>query len=300
MTLWLPCDITYTWNPNDPFFCKWPCFWGSNPPKQRTHVVPYFDVVFSCLLGFPFFLALQAGFTPGAKGELYKDIKAAARKTVLRRFKACLRGVVVTGGTLTLSTVSLGCCWGGHFLHLGLGILNNWIVYGCFNWMMNQTFTWEMLVSPNIHLKLGVEGSTSFLWFCWEVQMMLGTIATLPQIDQTTPKTKLLFHSFDQFVQHTPPKFNNIAPEKWWLEGRRSIPSFWGPLYIFPGYTRCSLLNNFQGVDFPCQEAGCGDLEKHIVEETIRQDFFCVVFLWFRKESGFVSPWKYGISSVLS
>ena len=53
---------------------------------------------------FPFFLALQAGFTPGAKGELYKDIKAAARKTVLRRFKVCLlRGVVVTGGTLTLS-----------------------------------------------------------------------------------------------------------------------------------------------------------------------------------------------------
>jgi len=29
----------------------------------------------------------EAGFTPGAKGELYKDIKAAARKTVLRRFK---------------------------------------------------------------------------------------------------------------------------------------------------------------------------------------------------------------------
>ena len=32
---------------------------------------------------------MQAGFTPGAKGELYKDIKAAARKTVLQRFKVC-------------------------------------------------------------------------------------------------------------------------------------------------------------------------------------------------------------------
>ena len=27
---------------------------------------------------------------------------------------------------------------------------------GCFNWMMNQTFTWNMVVLPNIHFKLVV------------------------------------------------------------------------------------------------------------------------------------------------
>jgi len=62
------------------------------------------------------------------------------------------------------------------------------------------------------------------------------------------------------------------------MVGRKTIHSFLlGPFVHFSGVH--SLLNNFQGVDFPCQEAGCGDLEKHIVEETIRQDFFCVVFL---------------------
>ena len=40
-------------------------------------------------------------------------------------------------------------------------ILNSWnlkqqFFIGCFNWMMNQIFTWEMVVSPNIRLKLVV------------------------------------------------------------------------------------------------------------------------------------------------
>ena len=30
---------------------------------------------------------------------------------------------------------------------------------GCFNWMMNQIFTWEMVVLPNIHFNLVVWGS---------------------------------------------------------------------------------------------------------------------------------------------
>jgi len=44
-----------------------------------------------------------------------------------------------------------------------LHILRTWnpkqlFLTGCFNWMMNQIFTWEMAVSPNIHLKLVVWG----------------------------------------------------------------------------------------------------------------------------------------------
>ena len=47
------------------------------------------------------------------------------------------------------------------------GTLNNPFLYGCFNWMMNQTFTWEILwKSPNIHFKLVVWGSIiEYHWY---------------------------------------------------------------------------------------------------------------------------------------
>jgi hypothetical protein len=33
------------------------------------------------------FTAAQAGFVPGEKGELYRELRAAARKVILQRFK---------------------------------------------------------------------------------------------------------------------------------------------------------------------------------------------------------------------
>ena len=47
----------------------------------------------------------------------------------------------------------LGPIFGWISTNLMANRLNEWLAI---NWMMNQIFTWEMVASPNIHLKLVV------------------------------------------------------------------------------------------------------------------------------------------------
>ena len=154
------------------------------PPKTKNTCRPIFWCRIFLSLRLPLFSRFAGGLYAWCQGRVVQRHQSCSTKDGVATLQGVPSGRRCHRGNPHSVTVSLGCCWGGHFLHLGLESENNHMsVYGCFNWMMNQTFTWEMLVSPNIHLKLGVEGSTSFLWFCREVQMILGTIATLPQID---------------------------------------------------------------------------------------------------------------------
>ena len=44
---------------------------------------------------------------------------------------------------------------------------------GCFNWMMNQILTWEMVVSPNIREKMVVWGSRQWIKIDWKITKMI-------------------------------------------------------------------------------------------------------------------------------